>query len=395
MTARKPVSALALGLSSAVVFGFGASQASADVNQVVQHRSISLQGDPTPSPVLALSAVLCRSDAATLLRNLDFSSQVRLAQLLRRLPDMSGLERTRLYALARSDQLRAQALIAASLARLPNMSRAQARMSAALLAAVIARSPALAKVNISTLPDLTGLSQARAHAIINAIVAKLAAASSTSSLSSVSRLSREDAARVLLALQRVDLSAVAGLSAGLNLSNLLSVKLGLGLDLATAHSLAAAVVAKSPGLSEASVIRVLTVLGKTGLSKIYAEAGLHVSARAGLSRLSRAQIYAIAAAIAAQEQAQAQAEPQAQAESSSQYAAEEKAEGQASQYAPEEQAEDQTSSQYAAEEQAEGQASSLSEADVAAAQDALTKIDPASLPDLSKVDLSKLGVPPQ
>ncbi len=109
MTARKPVSAIALGLSSAVVFGFGAGQASADVNQVVQQRLISLQSDPTPSPVLALSSILSKADAGALLKKLQYASQVKLTQLLRKLPDLAKFEQTKQRAQpvqGRSDDVR-------------------------------------------------------------------------------------------------------------------------------------------------------------------------------------------------------------------------------------------------------------------------------------------------
>lgn len=335
MTASKPVSALALGLSSAVAFGFGAAQASADVNQVVQHRLTSLQGDPTPSPVLALSAVLSKADAAALLKQLPAESQIKFAQILQRLPDLSKAEQTKLAALAKSDPAKAQVVIAAILAKMPNLPRPQATLSAALITALLSKSPALAKAGFSALPDLSKADEAQAQAAIEAFIAKLPDASASS-------LTKEDAAKILQAIQKTDLSKISGL-ADLDLS-----KPGQsGLDMAKTEELAEAIVAKQPDLSKESIVLVVNALAKLDLSKVSGAAKVDLSKVAGLSGLSQVQIDAIAGAIAEQ----AAQEPE--------------------------------------------QASALSQEDLATAQEALTKIDPASLPDLSKVDLAKLGAPPK
>ena len=329
MTARKPVSALALGLSSAVVFGFGAGQAGADVEPVVQQRLAPIQSDQTPSPVLSLSAILYKADVAALLKQLEFAPQVKLAVILRKLPDLSKLSQSKLAELAQADQAKAQIAIAALLAKLPNLSRAQATASAALLVAIMHKSPDLAKLGLSSLPDLAGLDEARAHAAIDALVAKLPQSSN---------LSKEQVAQILVAIQKLDLSQDADLS-DLDLSKLNGLA---GLDMAKADALADAIVAKQADLSKAQVAQVLLALGKIDLTQVSGVAEVKLSL-AGLSELSQDQTEAIAEAIAAQQQQQ----------------------------------------------------SSLSEADVAAAKDALSKIDPTSLPDLSKVDLSKLGAPPK
>ncbi len=205
-------------------------------------------------------------------------------------------------------------------------------MSAALLAAVMSKSPDLSKLGLSSLPDLATLDEPKAHAALDAIVAKLPDASS---------LTKDDAAKILQEIQKIDLSKIAGVTGGLDLSKLTGLA---GLDLAKAQSLANSIVAQAPDLSKDSVAQVLVGLGKADLSKIASPSGVDPSKANGLSGLSQEQIASIADALAAS--AQQPAQP------------------------------------------------SLSEADVTAAEDALTKIDPSSLPDLSKVDLSKLGAPP-
>jgi hypothetical protein len=350
MTARKPVSALALGLSSAVVFGFGAGQASADVNQVVPHRLISLQSDPTPSPVLALSAILTKADTAAVLKQLKGAAQIRFALILQKLPNLSKLDQSKLAELAKTDPAKAQAAIISILIKLPNLSRAQATVSAALLAAIMCKSSNLSKLDISSLPDLAALDQSQAHAAIDSIVSKLPDASN---------LTKEDVAQILLAIQKVDLSTDSGVSAGVDLSKPSGLA-GLGEE--QIDVIAGAIVAKSPDLSKADVVQVLSACGKLDLSKVSGvPAGVDLSKPSGLAGLGEEQIDVIAGAIAAQAQTQSQSQAQSQS-----------------------QGQGQTQGQ---------QAAALSEADLAAAQDALAKIDPASLPDLSKVDLSKLGAP--
>jgi outer membrane lipoprotein SlyB len=287
MTARKPVRALALGLSSAVVFGFGAGPAGADVDQLVRQRHTSLQGNPVPSPVLALSAVLARADAAALLRNLDYQSQVKLALLIRRLPDLSMLQQTRLCSLARADQARAQAVIAAALSRLPNLSRYQVTTSAALLAAILAKSSNLAVLGHNSVPALSGLDSIRTRAAIHALLARLSYQDS---------VSQADAAWVLTALQRAYQARVSAL-AGLSLSDL---AYGSGRQTAAAYAALQAIAGARAGMSRAKLGLTLGLLAGVDLGGI-----LNLSIGGGLtlssvSRLNHYQLDAVAAAIASQ-----------------------------------------------------------------------------------------------
>ena len=451
MTARKPVSALALGLSCAVAFGFGAGQASADVNQVVQHRLTSIQGDPTPSPVLALSALFSKTDAAALLKQMRFASQTKLADILRKLPDASKLEQRKLAGLAKSDQAKAQAIIANEiLAQHPHLSKYEADMAAALLVALLDKSPNLVKADLSSLPELSSLNESQARAAMDAFLAKVPSAAKAAEASNAadatdasmesgaftesqvsiesrasvrshtSNLTKEDVARILLAIQKADLTKIAGAS---------------NLDTAKTQQLADAIVAKQPDLSKDDVAQVLNTLGKLDASKIAGASDLDLSKVSTLSTLNQAQLDAIAAAIAAQppqapqqqqnpqqqnpqqqspqkQNPQAPNQPQAPQNPQQPQAPEapEAPEAQQQAQAPQApqarqqpqnpQAPHQAQAPQAPQKpqarqapQSSQQQPAVSHADLVAAQDALTKIDPASLPDLSEVDLSKLGAP--